>query len=80
MTTAEHIVRWAENSQPHWRRLRELSSREYLREGNAAQCALTLALQTVEAMVAAGALERNGATRLDLVETARLMLKWREEK
>lgn len=81
MTTAEHILSWAENSQPHWLKLKQVAAPgEFLSERGRAYSALNLATETVCAMLRGGDLARSDYEAADILDAAKLMLSWEISK
>lgn len=77
---ADHILNWAENSQPHWRRLKEIAvPGNFQRESGRALAAFNLALRTVDDMVRGGDISRNEYSAADILKAASLILEWMPE-
>lgn len=77
---ADHILSWAENSQRHWRRLKEIAiPGNFQRESGRALAAFNLAIRTVDDMVRGGDISRNEYSAADILKAASLMLDWRSE-
>jgi hypothetical protein len=79
MTNAEHILSWAENSAPHWRRMKELRPGEFNVSRQLAYAAFQLASDTAQAMIRGGYLSRMDLEAGDLLDAARRMLEWRAD-
>lgn len=76
MAPSSHILEWAHNSQPHYRRLKGLQPGNFLRESGRALAAMNLALHTVEDMVRCNEISRNEYSAADILGAAQLMLGW----
>lgn len=77
MTTAEHILAWAENSAPHHRNLQRVSvPGNFLSVHMQASAAFNLATSTAAAMCRAGDLSRMELEAADILEAAKLFIAW----
>lgn len=83
MTAEEHIVTWIESSQPHYRRLIELSAPENIFSGGAgirARIATNLASSAYHEMIRCGdayASEHDAGT---ILGAARMLAEWKLEQ
>ena len=80
ISTAEHMLSWAENSQPHWRRLKEVCTRgDFIRSQGQAIAAANLASTVASHMIEAGDLSRMDLEPADILDAAKLFLSWKPE-
>ncbi len=80
MNVAEHILSWAENSQPDWRRLKEVCTRgDFIRSQGQAIAAANLASTVASHMIEAGNLSRMDLEPADILDAAKLFLSWKPE-
>lgn len=80
MTNAEHILSWTENSQPHWRRLKEVCTPgNFIRPQGQAIAAANLATTVASHMIEAGDLSRMELEPDDILDAAKLFLSWKPE-
>ena len=80
MTNAEHMLSWAENSQAHWRKLKEVCTPgNFIRVQGQAAAAHNLASEVASAMIIAGDLSRMELEPADILEAAKLFLAWKPE-
>ncbi len=77
MTTAEHVLTWAENSAPHYRQLQRASTPgNYHSVHMQASALFNLAALTVRDMCKAGDLSRQEVETADILQAALLMGEW----
>lgn len=78
--TAEHILIWCESSQPHWKRLKEVSvPGNFIRPQGQAAAAFNLAVNVAGKMIEVHDLSHMELEASDILEAAKLFLAWKAE-
>lgn len=79
MSPAEHIMEWAHNSQPLYRRMRDLARDNSTQPAKALK-ALSIATDARYEMVRGGEISRDEYSAMDILDAAKLILGWRGEE